>query len=167
MCADGIAVEPLRGETESLEIRKMLAQILDLVRSRCDREVSVFFDVRVDSVTLQGRKQLTVVFEAELLERFEFFRKVPQAVEDAVRKRWVRKSTVAARGARPDGLRFEQYDVSGWIGFLCLERRPESGEPATRDDEIGLFSARKCGVRSGSFGTVEPITVGGRVGQRQ
>jgi len=33
--------------------------------------------------------------------------------------------------------------------------------------EIGLFEALEGGVRGGSFGTVEPITAGGRVGERQ
>jgi hypothetical protein len=84
--ADGIAVEPLHGFTESPEIHNMLAQALDLVGSRRNPKGAVLFDVRVDSVALQRREQLTVVFEAELLEGFDFCWKVPQAIEEAVRE---------------------------------------------------------------------------------
>jgi hypothetical protein len=48
--ADGIAVEPLHGSAESLEIRNVLAQAFDLIGSRRNPEGSVLFDVRVEFV---------------------------------------------------------------------------------------------------------------------
>ena len=84
--ADGIAVEPLHGSVESSEIRNVLAQVLDLIGSRRNPKGSVLFDVRFDFVALQRSEPLAVVFEAELLEGFDFCRKVPQPVEEAVRE---------------------------------------------------------------------------------
>jgi hypothetical protein len=83
---------------------------------------------------------------------------MPPTVEEAVREGWVREASVAARGALRNGFRFEQYDFPSRVGFLCVECRPEPGESTARDDEVGLFTALECGARSGTFGTVEPIT---------
>ena len=142
-----------------------LLQPIDLVRLERDREVAGELQVAVDPVAPDVRDEAVEVLPAEALELRHLRGEAREAVLDPVRERAEREAAVPPAGAEADRVRLEDDDVPAGVVGLRVKRRPEPGEAAADDAEIGLVRAFEPRLRLPRGKSVEPVRPHRRVGE--
>ena len=128
-------------------------------------EVAGELEVAVDAEALDVPDEAQEVLVAEALQLRHLGGEAREAILDAVRERAEREAAVAPAGAEADRVRLEHDDVAGRIVRLRVERRPEPGEPAADDAEIGLGRPFELGLGLPRRQGVEPVGLDGRVSE--
>jgi hypothetical protein len=142
-----------------------------LVRLERDAQLAGLLEVAVDRVVLEVGLEAVVVLVAEALQGVELVREARGAVGDAVRDRGDREAAVTAARAEARGLGLEQDDVARRVLALGVQRRPQAGEAAADDAQLGVgvgleYRARRSD-RAVALEPVRPplgLRVGGAMG---
>ena len=87
------------------------------------------------------------VLQPQPLQRLQLVGEAREPVAEAVGQRGLDEAAVAAAGGAADPLGLEQEDVAAGVVGLRLQRRPEPGEAAADDAEVGLGAAAQGGRR--------------------
>ena len=92
------------------------------------------FDSRVNGVPLYGAQEAAIVLPAEGHQGLNLIREMGQSVDDAMGERRIGKATISAGGTfrYPAGLDQNNFPIR--IGFLGLERSPETRKASPDDD---------------------------------
>jgi hypothetical protein len=159
----GVQLPACRGRVEHLDLmaegpggRRLLGQAVELPRR--DREVQLAGqrEVAVDAVGGDRLADLAQVLRAEPLEQRHFVGEPFQAVGQPVGEAR-RAEAAVAPGRRPAGrARLEQHHVEGRVALPRQQRRPQPGEAAAHDRQVGGDAAGERGQRVGRVRLVEP-----------
>jgi hypothetical protein len=154
----GVPVEHLGLPAVAPQQCRLLVELGQLVRTRRDRQHPGLEPRRLDAVALQVRLQSFEVVARQRLELIELLREARGAVRQAVRERGVDEPAVAAAGAPAGRLGLEQHHLPRRPLLLGLQRRPQAGEAAAHDRQVGLDGALER-RRLGRPWAVEPVGV--------
>src|ERR1700721_1904258 len=117
--------------------RRLLLDAVELPARGGDAELAGHLEVAVDVVLRDRLADLAQVLLAELLKQRHLAGEPLEAVADAVREAGRAEAAVAA-GRRPAAAaRLEQHHVAGRVALLGQQRRPQAGEPAADDRQLG------------------------------
>ena len=161
-----------RGLVEDLVLVAMageqLGRLLDpleLVRLERDAEIAGQLEVAVDAEAADVRDEAVEVLVAQPLELRQLVGEAGEAVLEPVRERADREATVPPARAEPDCLGLEEDDVARGVVAFGVQRRPEPGEAAADDAEIGLGVAFERRLGLARRQCVEPVRAQGRIGE--
>ena len=162
-----------RRGVEHLDVVAVCAQerrsVVELVggrRVQHDADVARPLEVAGDPEPRDVGDQALEVLEPEPLERVQLVREARRAVLEPVGQRGDREAAVAAARAEAAGLALEDDDLAIRVVRPGLQRRPEAGEAAADDAEIGVDAADQAGrgLGWGEVGEPERARLGVGVG---
>ncbi len=139
--ARGVAVEHLGLPAVAAQQRRLLRELLDLVRARGDAEHPGLLPLRVDAQAVDVRPHPVQVLPPQRLEQVQLLREARGAVRQPVRQRGLDEPAVAPARALPGHAGLEQHHLPVGPLLLRLHRGPQPGEPATDDREVRLDQA--------------------------
>ena len=142
-----------------------LPQLGDLVVLGGDIEFTSAFELDVHPVLRDGGFDGIEVLPTQLREPIVLLRQVRRPVVVAVGEAGCAEPAIAPRGGPPDRVRLDEHDPTVRVPFLGLQCGPQTGEPATHDEEVDLLISAKRRQRFRTEFGVEPERNGRGVGQ--
>ena len=130
-----------------------LAHGAHLVLGERHRDLAGHVEVGVDPVPGEGPSRPAMFSAPEPLERGDLVGPAGQPLGEPVGQRRRDEPAVAPRRRDAEPAALQEHDVARRVVLLGLDRRPEPGEAAADDDEVGPVtepvSAGRAASRSG------------------
>jgi len=138
----------------------------EAARALRGKHLTLGVPVAVDAESNDRLLDATEALRREPLDRRDLVGEPVDAVRQTVRERRVAEAAVATAGPERHRVPLQQEHVAIGPLLLRLDRRPQAGEPATDDRQVGLGQRVERSGRLGCAGLVEPKRLRRCVGVR-
>ena len=160
---DRAAAAPRRARRAPAPPRRRPASSCSRVATRSSPAVSRWQSIR--GVSIVARHAVDVL-AAETLERRHLAGPAGEAVADPVRQRRRAEPAVASGRSAGDAVGLEQHDARTGPLLQGLQRRPQPGQAAADDEQVGVDALAQRRARGGGVGRREPVRSRLGVGER-